>query len=374
MVTQKSTSHLSRQADGAYPNISDKLAYSINEACAATGIGRTSLYELISNGQLKAIKAAGRRLICGPISKPIWLPAAMLPPEKQRAPGEGRPSNSINNLRQLKSAASALPLSRQGRQNDLFTLCDRVPGMARSQLACSDRKAPRRKELVSLVQPAPGAWLPARLGEKFYCLQRRRSAGLQWAGRDRYRHRRFNTHPLNHRGVAPNTGSEAWSAGFTAFFRDPTGNIETARLSLVEILARGTQTVLPPSIHPDTGKPFIWLDTGELTAGRYIPLVGLPDLSVVATIATDDVGGLHRIVAKRTGQPGMPRRLPVQYQAPLSRNRNANGNGGISSRHIAAISPCSPPCCRIAGEIGLLFGSYVGSHAGRTRALSRLIA
>lgn len=97
--------------------------------------------------------------------------------------------------------------------------------------------------------------------------------------------------------------------GFTAFFRDPTGNIETARLSLVEILARGTQTVLPPSIHPDTGKPFIWLDTGELTAGRYIPLVGLPDLSVVATIATDDVGGLHRIVAKRTGQPGMPRRL-----------------------------------------------------------------
>jgi excisionase family DNA binding protein len=63
MVTQKSKSHLSRQADAAYPNISDKLAYSINEACASTGIGRTSLYELISNGQLKAIKAAGRRLI-----------------------------------------------------------------------------------------------------------------------------------------------------------------------------------------------------------------------------------------------------------------------------------------------------------------------
>jgi excisionase family DNA binding protein len=63
MVTQKSAPNLANHTDGAYPNISNKLAYSINEACAATGIGRTSLYELIANGQLKALKAAGRRLI-----------------------------------------------------------------------------------------------------------------------------------------------------------------------------------------------------------------------------------------------------------------------------------------------------------------------
>jgi excisionase family DNA binding protein len=41
----------------------EKLAFTITEACAAIGIGKTSIYELISEGKLKAIKAAGRRLI-----------------------------------------------------------------------------------------------------------------------------------------------------------------------------------------------------------------------------------------------------------------------------------------------------------------------
>ena len=40
-----------------------KLAYTISEFCAATGIGRTSIYEEIASGRLKAVKAAGRRLI-----------------------------------------------------------------------------------------------------------------------------------------------------------------------------------------------------------------------------------------------------------------------------------------------------------------------
>ena len=40
-----------------------KLAYTIAEFCAATGVGRTSVYEEISAGRLKTIKAAGRRLI-----------------------------------------------------------------------------------------------------------------------------------------------------------------------------------------------------------------------------------------------------------------------------------------------------------------------
>jgi excisionase family DNA binding protein len=41
----------------------EKLAYTVPEFCEATGIGKTSLYELINEGKLKAIKAAGRRLI-----------------------------------------------------------------------------------------------------------------------------------------------------------------------------------------------------------------------------------------------------------------------------------------------------------------------
>ena len=59
--------------------------------------------------------------------------------------------------------------------------------------------------------------------------------------------------------------------GFTAFFRDPTGNIETARLRLVEILARGTQTVLPPSIYPDTGTAFHLARYGRTDRGTQHP-------------------------------------------------------------------------------------------------------
>lgn len=40
-----------------------KLAYRIDEAAAATGLGRSSIYVAISSGQLKSFKAAGRRLI-----------------------------------------------------------------------------------------------------------------------------------------------------------------------------------------------------------------------------------------------------------------------------------------------------------------------
>lgn len=40
-----------------------KLAYSINEACAASSLGRTKLYALIAAGDLKAVKVGGRTVI-----------------------------------------------------------------------------------------------------------------------------------------------------------------------------------------------------------------------------------------------------------------------------------------------------------------------
>ena len=42
---------------------SGKLAYRVDEACHALGIGRTSLYELVKSGELKLIKVAGRTLV-----------------------------------------------------------------------------------------------------------------------------------------------------------------------------------------------------------------------------------------------------------------------------------------------------------------------
>ncbi len=40
-----------------------KLAYRVDEACDVLGIGRTSLYELAKNGELKFIRIAGRTLV-----------------------------------------------------------------------------------------------------------------------------------------------------------------------------------------------------------------------------------------------------------------------------------------------------------------------
>lgn len=49
----------------AAPNL--RLAVRVDEACRALGIGKTSLYELISTKKLKAAVVAGRRVI--PISE-----------------------------------------------------------------------------------------------------------------------------------------------------------------------------------------------------------------------------------------------------------------------------------------------------------------
>ena len=42
---------------------SDKIAYRVDEAVRASGLGRTTIYDEIKSGRLKAVKVAGRRLI-----------------------------------------------------------------------------------------------------------------------------------------------------------------------------------------------------------------------------------------------------------------------------------------------------------------------
>ena len=45
------------------PPALNPLAYRVTDACHVMGIGRTSLYELIKKGELKAIRVAGHTLI-----------------------------------------------------------------------------------------------------------------------------------------------------------------------------------------------------------------------------------------------------------------------------------------------------------------------
>lgn len=60
--------------------------------------------------------------------------------------------------------------------------------------------------------------------------------------------------------LPPIAAAKRGRRGFTAFYRAPTGTVPTSRWGIVEVLSHGTQTVIPPSIHPDTGRPFVWLN------------------------------------------------------------------------------------------------------------------
>ena len=71
--------------------------------------------------------------------------------------------------------------------------------------------------------------------------------------------------------------------GFTVFFQDPNGAVRTACRRLVEILARGTQTVMPPSVHPDTGQPYIWLDPEALSVFEFVLWIA-PRVSTICPV------------------------------------------------------------------------------------------
>jgi hypothetical protein len=60
--------------------------------------------------------------------------------------------------------------------------------------------------------------------------------------------------------LPPIRAAKRGKRGFTAFYRSTEGTIRTERLGVLEVLSHGTQTVIPPSIHPETGRPYVWLD------------------------------------------------------------------------------------------------------------------
>ena len=77
------------------------------------------------------------------------------------------------------------------------------------------------------------------------------------------------------------TVSKRGSKGLTLFYRYPCGQAPTRIFKdklgkiIVEILGRGRKTTIPPSIHPDTRKPYSWIDGKGLLS---VPFDDLPEL------------------------------------------------------------------------------------------------
>src|SRR5262249_52218772 len=63
-------------------------------------------------------------------------------------------------------------------------------------------------------------------------------------------------------GLFPSAVQKEGQCGFTAFFvahrEIPSRDFRVNGKCVVQVLSVGRQTVLPPSIHPDTGRPYIW--------------------------------------------------------------------------------------------------------------------
>jgi Bifunctional DNA primase/polymerase, N-terminal len=69
--------------------------------------------------------------------------------------------------------------------------------------------------------------------------------------------------------------------GYTGFYRAPqavvTRTFDVDSIRAVDLLARGRQTVIPPSLHPQTGRPYVWTTTLSLADVTLDRLPLLPD-------------------------------------------------------------------------------------------------
>jgi hypothetical protein len=67
--------------------------------------------------------------------------------------------------------------------------------------------------------------------------------------------------------------------GYSAFYLVPL-RTKGFRTAIVELLTDTRQTVIPPSIHPDTGKPYFWMDEKTLlnTPAHEMPVLSEEDL------------------------------------------------------------------------------------------------
>jgi hypothetical protein len=80
----------------------------------------------------------------------------------------------------------------------------------------------------------------------------------------------FEASPVN------KAGQRGWTSFYRADFDVPSENFYDAKGLVLQILSRGKQTVIPPSIHPDTKEPYRWTNRHSLYDTKPSDLPPLP--------------------------------------------------------------------------------------------------
>lgn len=82
------------------------------------------------------------------------------------------------------------------------------------------------------------------------------------------------------RSLPPSPVTKRGKRGHSAFYLVPAGT-EGFRTTIVELLTGTRQTVIPPSIHPDTGRPYQWTSDASLldTPAASLPVLSEDDLA-----------------------------------------------------------------------------------------------
>jgi hypothetical protein len=132
--------------------------------------------------------------------------------------------------------------------------------------------------------------------------------------------------------------AKAGRKGFTAFYRDATGLIEGTKFRrpngggfdmLVEVLTTG-QTVLPPSIHPETRRPYVWRSKSTLFN------TGIDELP---EITSDHVEALGKALRRWIPEPKpFTPRMVVRNAPTISGSRTQAYAQTILANEVRAIS------------------------------------
>jgi|RhiMethySRZTD1v2_1073278.scaffolds.fasta_scaffold1333529_2 Bifunctional DNA primase/polymerase, N-terminal len=138
-----------------------------------------------------------------------------------------------------------------------------VPSLGRYEKTCGWDDPRRPLETA----PQPHAGIGVRLGRQ---VDGTYLVALDWDNEDA---------AIAAMDVFPPTVTKEGARGFTAFYRSTVAvtsrDFRIGGRVVVQVLSDGRQTVLPPTVHPDTGRPYVWTSKYSL---YDLPLTELPGL------------------------------------------------------------------------------------------------